>query len=58
MSIELMTPGEVAALFGVNVKTVRMWAQRGWLGKVYRTLGGHRRFDAVVVRRLYDGGKS
>ena len=39
----LLTPGEVAALFRVDPKTVTRWAKQGrlpWL----RTLGGHRRF--------------
>jgi len=40
---DLLTPGEVAALFRVNAKTVTRWARAGKISTV-RTLGGHRRF--------------
>ena len=39
----LLTPGEVAALFRVDPKTVTRWAKQGRLPSL-RTLGGHRRF--------------
>lgn len=48
---ELLTPGEVAALFRVDPKTVTRWAQDGRLSSV-RTLGGHRRFRATEVHAL------
>ena len=47
----LLTPGEVAALFRVDPKTVTRWAQDGRLSSV-RTLGGHRRFRATEVHAL------
>jgi excisionase family DNA binding protein len=47
----LLTPGEVAALFRVDPKTVTRWAQAGKLTTV-RTLGGHRRFIESEVREL------
>jgi excisionase family DNA binding protein len=50
-SEELLTPGQVAALFAVDPKTVTRWAQDGRLTCI-RTLGGHRRFRAEEVRRL------
>ena len=40
---DLLTPGEVAALFRVNPKTVTRWARAGKISTV-RTLGGHRRY--------------
>ncbi|MDF0531659.1 BldC family transcriptional regulator [Tsukamurella sp. 8F] len=46
-----MTPGQVAALFNVNPKTVTRWAGAGLLGAV-RTPGGHRRFRASEVLAL------
>lgn len=46
----LLTPGEVAALFRVNPKTVTRWARSGKLSAI-RTLGGHRRFKASEIRR-------
>src|SRR5260370_42324003 len=39
----LLTPGEVAALFRVDPKTVTRWAAAGRIHSI-RTPGGHRRF--------------
>lgn len=50
---ELLTPGEVADLFGVSPKTVTRWANTGKLHPI-RTLGGHRRYRASEVHRLLD----
>ena len=47
----LMTPGEVAALFRVDVRSVTRWAQQGRLTSI-RTPGGHRRYRESEVRRL------
>jgi excisionase family DNA binding protein len=47
----LLTPAEVAALFGVGPKTVARWAADGRIGSV-RTPGGHRRFRAAEVQAL------
>lgn len=46
---QLLTPGEVAVLFRVDVKTVTKWAKAGKLTSV-RTLGGHRRYREAEVR--------
>ena len=51
----LLTPGEVAALFRVDPKTVTRWAQEGKLSAI-RTLGGHRRFKATEVYSLLAEG--
>jgi excisionase family DNA binding protein len=48
---ELMTPGEVAALFRVDPKTVTKWARAGKLTCI-RTLGGHRRYQTAEIRAL------
>ena len=45
---KLLTPGEVAALFRVDPKTVTRWAKTGKLSSI-RTLGGHRRFPQTEV---------
>jgi len=47
----LMKPGEVAALFDVDPKTVSSWADAGKL-TVVRTLGGHRRYLQAEVMAL------
>jgi excisionase family DNA binding protein len=46
-----MTPGEVAALFRVDPKTVTKWAQAEKLSCI-RTLGGHRRYKTAEIRAL------
>ena len=51
---QLLTPGEVAALFHVDPKTVTRWASDCKLTCI-RTLGGHRRFRADEVYRLLNG---
>ncbi len=48
---ELLTPAEVAAMFGVNPKTVTRWARSGKVSAI-RTPGGHRRFRAREIREL------
>ena len=50
----LLTPGEVAAMFRVDPKTVTRWARAGKLSAI-RTLGGHRRYDEREVRGLLVG---
>ena len=49
----LLTPAEVAALFRVDPKTVTRWAKAGKLSSI-RTLGGHRRYREIEVRRLLE----
>ena len=50
----LLTPGEVAALFRVDPKTVTRWAAAGRINSI-RTPGGHRRFRESEVRALLAG---
>ena len=50
----LLTPGEVAALFRVDPKTVARWAGDGRIGSI-RTPGGHRRFRESEIRALLEG---
>ncbi|MGI9003900.1 MAG: BldC family transcriptional regulator [Pseudonocardia sp.] len=50
-SERLLTPGEVAALFRVDPKTVTRWAAAGRIGSI-RTPGGHRRFREGEVYNL------
>jgi excisionase family DNA binding protein len=50
---ELLTSAEVAEQFGVDRRTVALWAKRGRL-KATRTPGGQHRFPAGEIRRLLD----
>jgi len=52
----LLTPGEVAALFRVDPKTVTRWAAADRLDSV-TTPGGHRRFRKSEVDALLKGAK-
>jgi excisionase family DNA binding protein len=47
----LLTPAEVAALIGVDPKTVNRWASTGRLPFI-KTPGGHRRYRESEVRAL------
>ena len=49
-----LSPGQVAARFGVSVDAVRKWGETGRLPE-YRTPGGHRRFRAQDVEALAAG---
>jgi excisionase family DNA binding protein len=53
----LLTPGEVAALFRVDPKTVTRWAAAGRISSI-RTPGGHRRFRESEVKALLAAGES
>jgi excisionase family DNA binding protein len=50
----LLTPGEVAAIFRVDAKTVARWAQTGRIRSI-RTPGGQRRFRQDEVDALLTG---
>jgi len=54
---KLLTPGEVAALFRVDPKTVTRWAAAGRISSI-RTPGGHRRFREAEVRALLEGSRT
>ncbi len=56
-SEELLTPGEVARLFGVDPKTVSRWSDAGKLDAL-RTLGGHRRYRVEEVEALLEDAES
>lgn len=47
----LLTPAEVAVLFGVDPKTVSRWADAHRIDSI-RTLGGHRRYREADVKAL------
>lgn len=56
-SDRLLTPGEVAAMFRVDPKTVTRWAAAGRIGS-FRTPGNHRRFRESEVRALLAGAET
>ena len=49
----LLSPAEVAALFGVGVTTLARWRKAGKLPGM-RTPGGSWRYDAAQVARLVE----
>jgi excisionase family DNA binding protein len=51
---ELLSSGEVAAMFHVTPKTVAQWAHRGKLSVIW-TPGGHRRYRFDEVQGLLGG---
>lgn len=52
----MLTPGQAAAILGVETKTVTRWAAAGRIA-ASRTVGGHRRYKEVDVYALRDGVK-
>lgn len=48
----LLTPGQVAALFGVDAKTVTRWAKAGRLTPIL-TPAGHRRYRESEIRAYF-----
>ncbi|MEV7008782.1 BldC family transcriptional regulator [Streptosporangium sp. NPDC051022] len=49
----LLTPGEVARLFGVDPKTVNRWARTGRITSVRTPSGQHRYREGEVNALLY-----
>lgn len=54
--LPLLTVREVAAIFGVDPRTVQKWADQGKLPEV-RTPGGFRRYHRADVEALLSAGK-
>ena len=50
---DLLTSAEVASLFGVDRRTVVLWAKRGRIPAL-RTPGGQHRFRAEEIRTLLE----
>jgi excisionase family DNA binding protein len=50
---DLLTSAEVASLFGVDRRTVVLWAKRGRIPAL-RTPGGQHRFRADEIRGLLE----
>ena len=50
---DLLTSAEVASLFGVDRRTVVLWAKRGRIPAL-RTPGGQHRFRAEEIRDLLE----
>lgn len=47
----LLTPGEVAAMFRVDVRTVRRWAKQGQVTSI-QTVGGTSRYIRAEIEAL------
>ena len=48
----LLKPSEVAAMFGVDRRTVLNWSKSGKLAQRQRTAGGHGRYDEADALSL------
>jgi DNA-binding transcriptional MerR regulator len=44
-----LLPAEAAAILKVHPRTVSVWARKGKITRVQRTIGGHRRYDAPEI---------
>jgi predicted site-specific integrase-resolvase len=51
----LLTPREVAQMFGVRTTTIALWSRLGVLKESVRTPGGHRRYRLGDVRTCLGG---
>lgn len=51
---ELLPPGEVARLLGVDPRTVTRWAVTGKIPSL-KTPGGHRRYRRSAIQAIIDG---
>ena len=51
---KVLTAGEVAALYGVSVKTVMLWRRKGSLPADFYTLGHHARYYESRIRELLE----
>ena len=49
---DLLTPGEVAAMFRVDPRCVNHWTLKGKLTAAVVTPGGHHRYDRAAVEAL------
>lgn len=54
-SSRLLTAAQVALLFGVSERTIRIWANRDWIPAI-RTPSGHWKFPALEVAHAYEMG--
>jgi excisionase family DNA binding protein len=50
---DLLTPREVAEIFGVRTTTIARWSREGRLSPI-RTPGGHRRYTRAEIRAVLD----
>ena len=51
---EIIMPGAVAKLFGVDPKTITRWCRQGRLQAI-KTRGGHRRFHRDYIAKVLAG---
>jgi predicted site-specific integrase-resolvase len=49
---QLVTPGQLAALLGVDPRTVARWRRTGLLDPHVVTLGGHHRYPVSTANRM------
>lgn len=51
-SAKLLTTAEVALLFGVGDRTIRIWAEKNWIPALHNP-SGHWKFSATEIMQTY-----
>ena len=54
-SAKLLTTAEVALLFGVRDRTIRVWAERNWIPTIQNP-SGHWKFLVLEIMQTYREG--
>lgn len=54
---QVLSPKDVAAIFGVDPKTVTRWATQGKIPS-FKTPGGHHRFKSTDVQTLLEQNRT
>ncbi len=54
-SAKLLTTAQVALLFGVCDRTIRIWAEKNWIPSI-RNPSGHWKFSASEIMQTYKEG--
>jgi Helix-turn-helix domain len=55
VSARLLTTAQVALLFGVSERTIRIWANKNWIPAIH-TPSGHWKFPALEIAHVFNLG--
>ena len=54
VSSRLLSTKQVALLFGVGERTIRAWAEKGWVPTIHTRQGSHWKFLALDILQAYE----